>query len=96
MALVTDILYDQDTGDIACKNGDFVIGDSTLQHQADLLEAGEGEYKQAPTVGVGLQGFLNDEDPAEMLRKIRIQFVGDGLNVSQLKSSDPLNIKANY
>jgi hypothetical protein len=96
MILVTDILYDQGTGDIACKNGDFVIGDSTLQHQADLLEAAEGEYKQSPTVGVGLQGFLNDENPADMLRKIRIQFVGDGLNIVQLQSADPLNIKANY
>ena len=96
MAIATDILYDQETGDIACKNGEFVSGDSTLQHQADLLEAGEGEYKQSPTVGVGLQGFLNDGDPAEMLRKIRIQFVGDGLNISQLEPSGPLTIKANY
>ncbi len=96
MTVVTDILYDQLSGDIACKNGDFVIGDSTLQHQADLLEAAEGEYKQSPTVGVGLQGFLNDEDPSEMVRKIRIQFVGDGLNISQLKMTDPMNIKASY
>ena len=96
MAIVTDILFDPDTGDLACKDGDFVVGDSTFHHQADLLEAAEGEYKQYPTVGVGLTEFLNDENPAEMLRKIRIQFVRDGLNITELSSAEQLKISAEY
>jgi len=96
MAIVTDILFDPDTGDLACKDGDFVVGDSTFRHQADLLEAAEGEYKQYPTVGVGLNEFLNDENPAEMLRKIRIQFVRDGLNITELSSAEQLKISAEY
>ena len=96
MTEVTDILFDPDTGDLACEDGDFVIGDATLQHQADLLEAGEGEYKQSPTVGVGLRDFLNDEDTTEVLRKIRLQFVRDGMNITELKSGAQLKIRAEY
>ena len=94
---VIDILCDRETGDIACQNGDFAIGDATIQHQGDLLSAAEGEYKQSPTVGVGIQEFLNDEGPAMMLRKIREQFVNDGMTVSELALLESgLTIKANY
>lgn len=96
MTEVTDILFDQTTGDIACKNGDFVIGDATYQHQADLLMAKEGEYKQSPNVGIGIDNFLNDEDPTEMLRKIRMQFVKDGMVISRLKYTDRVIIEALY
>jgi len=96
MTEVIDILFDTENGDLACKDGDFVLGDSTLQHQGDLLDAGEGEYKQSPTVGVALRDFLNDEDPTEMLRKIRMQFTRDGLNISELSSGSQLKIRARY
>ena len=37
MVNVTDILTDPATGDLACKNGDLVMGDGTFQHQSHLL-----------------------------------------------------------
>jgi hypothetical protein len=95
MAEVIDILCDDD-GDVACQLGDMVLGDATYQHQADLIEANEGVYKQFPTTGVGLDEFLNSEDTAEMLRKIRIQFVKDGMQVSKVAYTTTLEIKANY
>jgi len=89
-------MIDTITGDLACKAGDFVLGDATLQHQGDLLESGEGEYKQSATVGVGLRNFINEEDPTDMLRKIRMQFIRDGLSISELRSGTQLKIRAKY
>jgi hypothetical protein len=58
--------------------------------------ANEGSYKETPTTGVGLDNFLNSEDPAEMLRKIRIQFQKDGMEVTKVDYNTNLEIKANY
>ena len=97
MAEVTDILCDE-TGDIACENGDMVIGESTVQHQQDLLSASEGEYKFDAMVGVGLIEFLDDEDQSAMMKKIRVQFAKDGMNVktARINSSGKLEIDATY
>ena len=95
MAIVTDILCDA-VGDIACLHGDMILGDGTYQHQADLLEGNEGDYKESPTICVGLDGFLNSEDTTEMLRKIRIQFAKDGMSVTKVVYNTNLEIKANY
>jgi hypothetical protein len=96
MTVVTDILIDTVTEDLACDGGDFVIGDSTQQHEMDLLTANEGEYKQYPATGVGIDGFLNDEDKTEMIRKIRLQFTRDGMKVEKITTGSGINIKAQY
>jgi len=80
---VTDILMDQATGDIACVNGDFVIGDATIQHQADLIVSKKGEFKESPLVGAGVEMFLND-DQYDMLREIRSEFEKDGMEVNAI------------
>jgi hypothetical protein len=95
---MNDILKNADTADVDCKNGDFVVGESTFQHQQDLLSATEGEYKFDPLVGVGLAEFLDDEDPAEMMKKIRQQFSLDGMSIktAKINKSGKLEIEANY
>jgi len=95
MAIVTDILCDE-SGDISCVAGDMITGDATYQHQADLLTAVEGSYKQNPTTGVGIDGYLLDENPAELTRKIRIQFTKDGMSVVKVAYGTNLEINANY
>lgn len=95
MAIVTDILCD-DAGDLICFAGDFACGDSTYQHQVDLLWAKEGEYKQTPPTGVGLENYLLDEDRTDLLRKIRMQFASDGMTLTQLEYVNDLKIRANY
>ncbi len=96
MKQITDILFDE-TGDLAVSGGDLLTGDATMQHQADLLSAFEGEYKQFPTTGVGLSNFLNDEDTREMGRKIRMQFDRDGIQINTMTVTGGLvNIKAIY
>lgn len=93
---MTDILTDPLTGDVLCQDGDFMLGDATYQHQADLLQAQEGEYKQFPATGVGLPQFLNDEDPADMIRKIRAQFKRDGIAIEKIAAGATLRITATY
>jgi hypothetical protein len=97
MAEVTDILCD-DSGDLACVDHDLAIGGSTLQHQADLLSVVEGEVKEWPATGVGITGYLNDEDPLAMVRKIRMQLTQDGMSVKNVQYSGNGNliIEANY
>ncbi|MEI6899246.1 MAG: hypothetical protein WCL00_05170 [Bacteroidota bacterium] len=98
MTVVTDILTDPVTNDLLCDKGDFVIGDATFQHQRDLLISAEGEYKQDPIVGAGISEFLDDESPSDMLKKIRIQFTKDGMNVNTMKINEKgkLEIDAPY
>ena len=80
------------------RDGDFVIGESTAQHQNDLLMSEEGAYKQAPTIGVGLLGYLEDDGPENLMRKIRHEFHGDGMNIEKLVMDEvgKLNIEAEY
>lgn len=84
-------------GDVLCTGGDFAVSDATLQHQKDLLDAGKGEYKESPTVGVGIYEYLNSEDPSDLIREIKDQFLKDGMDVNYIKATpEELNINAQY
>jgi len=81
---MNDYLLDPVTSDLQIVNGDFVIGDASLQNQKLLLFAAPGNYKQYPTVGVDIMDFLKDDNQADMIRTIEQQFTLDGMNVQQL------------
>ena len=94
---MTDYLLDPVTNDLQIVNGDFVIGDATIQNQKLLLFAAPGAYKQYPTVGVDIMNFLKDDNQADMMRSIRQQFTQDGMNVQQLNMvNGKLQIVAPY
>ena len=80
---MTDYLLDGNN-DLLVENGDFVMGDSTLQNQNLLLWGAPGAYKQYPTVGVGVFNYLKDDNTDDMLRAIRQQFTQDGMTVNRL------------
>lgn len=90
-----DIILDE-TGDVTCINGDFVIGDGTTQHQRDLLLAGKGEYKESPLIGVGIMTYILDEDKTSAFRIIRREFISDGMKVDWIKYDQGIQIKASY
>ncbi len=98
MTIVKDILIEEVAGDVIAVEGDFVIGDSTRQHQVHLMLACEGEFKQNETTGIGAINFIDDEGPANFTRKTRQQFTLDGMDVEQLAmgADGKLNIKADY
>ncbi len=88
---MTDFLLDND-GDIAIVNGDFAIGDATLQHQHHILIAQKGEFKEAPEIGVGIANMLLDENPRKILTQIRRNFEYDGMKVNSLEFNEKGNI----
>lgn len=94
---MNDILLDTNS-DLQIINGDFVCGQSDGQNQVLLLATDKGEWKENPTVGVGLFGFLEDEGPANLFSEIRAQFTADGLTINELKvlPDNKLGIDAKY
>lgn len=87
------------TFDMQIKNGDFVMGESTLQNQQFLLLAEKGEYKQHPTTGVGLVNSIEeDKTGAELEADIQSNFEADGMTITKLKvkSFDDIQIEAQY
>lgn len=86
-----DILLDENF-DLKIANGDFVVDESTYQHQACLLMASKGEYKANPTIGVDSKRFLESERPDEYARTIRQEFVGDGMEVKSIDIADDLQL----
>jgi hypothetical protein len=88
-----------ETGDLAIKNGDLVIGESTLQHQRLLLLATKGGFKQNPTVGVDISSYMLDDSSVDELHgDIQQQFETDGMKVSSItgKTVENTVIKADY
>lgn len=84
MNMAKDFLLDAD-GDLAVSaDGDFVIGESSSQDIYSLLTASPGDYKQHILAGVGLDNYLLDDDPADMLREIKRQLDAEGIKVDKV------------
>ncbi|KQT17431.1 hypothetical protein ASG31_08450 [Chryseobacterium sp. Leaf404] len=86
-----DILLDENF-EPQIKDGDFIIGESTYQHQKTLLFAEKGEFKSNPTTGVGTRKYLETSKPDEFAREIRLEFFADGMQVNSLKVDENLAI----
>lgn len=94
--MVKDILCDID-GDLICVNGDLVIGDGTFGHQRDLMISCEGDFKQSPVTGIGIEGYLNAESTIDMLRKVRAQCKLDGMHMTSVSINGiELILKGSY
>jgi hypothetical protein len=79
-----DILLTE-TMDLLIVDGDFVLGESTAQHQKILILSDKGEYKENPMRGVGARRYLEDSKPDNLAREIRQEFVADGMKVNAIK-----------
>lgn len=83
-----DIALDSNS-DLLPTNGDWAIVESTVQHQAQLIWSDKGEFKENPTVCVGVWGYIDDEDGMKTLaRDVSKEFNRDGMQV------DSMNIDA--
>ena len=83
--------------DLMVKNGDFVIGDATEDNQRLLILAEKGSLRHAPTRGVGIRRYLQDENPREMLRSVRKELTRDGMKVTAINyHNGKLKIDADY
>lgn len=72
-------------------NGDFLQGESNEQHIEHLLLANKGQYKNAPTAGVGVAMLRNAplslQRRSAMQRDIKLQLILEGLQNAIVKIS---------
>lgn len=91
-----DILLDTEL-DLKIVGGDFVVGISDNQQQNLLLLCNKGSFKEKPDVCVGIENYLEAEDPAKLIAEIKRQFMGDGMDVKDIQIKDgKLLIDASY
>ena len=83
--------------DLATSNGDFRIDECLKQSQMLLLQTNKGEWKQNPTMGVGVVNYLEDYDTTGLAREIREQFAKDGMQVDRVNiDGTTLNVDAQW
>lgn len=94
--MAKDLLLNSEDIDIA--NGDFNVGNSDVQHQLLLLATDKGEWKQNPTVAVGLFNYIDDEEPAAVLRAISEALTEDGCSTKSVSRTkdNKINIDGRY
>lgn len=71
--------------DLRIEDGDFVVGESTAQHQDLLIHLEKGELRQYPKTGVGIKSFFNDDQVGALYGEIQQQFEADGMTVKKLE-----------
>lgn len=100
MAKSTGILLDPATGDllVAAQRDaaglvaqGLEIGTTTFQNQALILQASKGEFKEYPTLGVGISDMIGDNETTGWRREIALQLESDGMKVESVE----LDIKNN-
>ncbi len=69
------------TGDLLISDGTLSIGDVREQNAQLIVISERGEFKEYPTLGVGLSKYVNSTGKErEMLREIKVQLALDGIN----------------
>lgn len=92
------ILLDTETNDLKVQNGHLQIGGTIYQNLAIIIEAHQGEFKQFPTLGVGLDQYLSEEGTTNNTLKhsIRENAKMDNVRITalQITETGEINIKA--
>lgn len=90
-------IYLNDTFEPIVENGDFAVAPNLNQAQALLLQTNKGEWKQHPTMGVGVPNFLETFNMSELSREIREQFSKDGMKVNRVQiNGTTLNVETEW
>lgn len=83
---MTDVLYDPITDDLLIQGGDLVVGESTRQHQADVIVAGKAWYHHAPGLGADAnRQLLAHPGTNGVIGTIRTELLRDGLPTEGLR-----------
>ncbi len=70
--------------DLEIATGDFVVVESTAQHQRQLILNNKGDFKQNPTISVGVLNYMDDENFQQLIRAISVEFARDGMDVKRV------------
>lgn len=75
----------------------LLIGNVLAQNQALILSIHPGDLKEHPSIGVGIEDMLNDNDYPAWRAAIREQLELDGQNVKSVKiTANSIVIDAEY
>lgn len=108
MAKNTGILLDPITGDlwVSAQRDEtglitrgLMVGTTTFQNQVSILQASKGEFKEHPTLGVGISDLLGDNEVTGWRREIALQLEADGMKVKTVEldlKNNKLTIDAEY
>lgn len=85
---MTDILLDNNNDLQFAANGDFTIGDSTLQEVENIIISYPGWWKQFPLVGCAATNYIGSPGVGQQLsNSINQQLKLDGKTVTSLSAS---------
>lgn len=79
-------------------NEGIALGNTLRQNQALIITANPGEFMFNPTVGVGIQDLILDDDYLRFSHRISDHLSKDGMKVKslQLEKNKPLLLDAPY
>lgn len=92
--MAADFIFDN-SGDIAAKNGDFVIYDSLEQEVGAIIMANKADYKQTPLLGPSIIRFMKGQrDILKLQREVAIAMEMDNkrLNTIALTTDNQLKV----
>lgn len=80
-----DIAIDNEFHDLMLDaKGEIVLQETTPQDQWNLLVHHQGEFKEHPTLGIGIDDIANDHELANWRRTVQTQMETVGMTVSRL------------
>lgn len=82
------IQLDNETKDLCVKNKALQVGETNEQRQYLILQTQPGEWKEFPTLGVGIENYTNETDYSALKYSIRENLKADGLKVTKLEITD--------
>ena len=92
--MAQDFIYN-DNMDISISNGDLDIGFSDFDHVQDVIQFNQGELKQYPVCGVGIDNYNQAPNVIQSLNKIiTTQFEADNAIIEYLAVKFDTNDKA--
>ena len=85
---MTDVLLDNNNDLSIAPNGDFLLGDSTLQEVGNIITGYPGWWKQFPLVGCAAPNYIGSPGVGQQLsNSINQQLKLDGKTVTSLTTS---------
>ena len=75
----------------------LTVGNTLYQNQYLILQSQKGEFKEYPTLGVGINDMANDDDLTSWKKTIREELAKDGIKVNKLVlTSSGMSLDATY
>jgi hypothetical protein len=84
------------SGDIDLSSGDLQFGNMSAYHKKDIIIMKQGDLKHAPTLGVQIYAYINEDDTEKVLLKIRKNFRRDEIKIVSLSFNNNILSEQSY